>query len=91
MKNAFWLLVIAIAVLVIFLPPFTLVKEKERQIAEYDKQIKRLEERQAKLKGEKNRLEQDPVYLEKVGRENMGLVREGEEVIQIVPENKEKK
>ncbi|MBF0533064.1 MAG: septum formation initiator family protein [Candidatus Omnitrophica bacterium] len=91
MKKAFWLLVSAIAILVFFLPPFMLLKNKEAQNVEYEKQIKRLQDRQRGLESEKNRLETDPVYLEKVGREKMGLIREGEEVVEIVPaETKEK-
>lgn len=52
---------------------------------DYAKQVKELKEEQKRLLEEKRKLEEDPVYLEKVGRERMGLVKEGEVVVEIVP------
>jgi len=52
---------------------------------DYAKQVKQLKEEQKRLLEEKRMLEEDPVYLEKVGRERMGLVKEGEVVVEIVP------
>ena len=57
---------------------------------DYAYQIKTLSEENKRLSEEKRRLEQDPVYLEKVGREKMGLVRDGETVYKMTPEAQNK-
>ena len=54
----------------------------------YRKQIEELRLKGVSLKEEKRRLENDPVYLEKVAREKMGLVKEGEVVYKVVPQSK---
>ena len=57
---------------------------------EYKQKIVELQKENARLKLEKNLLEQDPMYLEKVAREKMGLVKEGEMIYRIVTVNAEK-
>ena len=52
---------------------------------EYARRITALEEQNKKFEEERHLLETDPDYLEKVGREQMGLVRPGETVYKIVP------
>ena len=52
---------------------------------EYKRQIELLEVKNDQLKKEKFLLENDPVYLEKVAREKMGLVRQGEVVYKLTP------
>ena len=91
MRNAIWLFVFAFVVLIIFLPSYTTFQDLRQKNLDYDRQIRELRGENVRLLGEKQRLEQDPVYLEKVAREKMGLVREGEVVYKIVPEqiNKE--
>ena len=50
---------------------------KERNL-DYKKQIEALKKKNTELEEEKRKLEEDPVYLEKVAREKMRLIREGE-------------
>ena len=52
-------------------------------------QIKELRAQNTKLLEERKLLETDPAYLEKVAREKMGLIREGEVMYKIEPANKE--
>lgn len=85
LKNAFWLFAAALLILVLFLPTFSkkqLLLEKNReyrqQIADLEKQIITLTEEQRKLK-------EDPVYRERVARERMGLVKDGEVIYRITP------
>jgi cell division protein FtsB len=85
LKNAFWLFVIAVVMLAVFLPSYTKWQDLKQTNADYQEQIRDLEKQSARLISEKKRLEQDPYYLEKVGREKMGLIKEGEVVYQIVP------
>ena len=49
-----------------------------------------MEAKNSELRREKQLLENDPVYLEKVGREKMGLVREGEMIYRLAPEEKQR-
>ena len=89
MKNAFWLFIVAIIILIVFLPSYTRMQDLRQKNFDYTQEIRQLKEENARLSEEKRRLEEDPVYLERVAREKMGLVREGEVVYKIVPMNKE--
>ena len=62
---------------------------KQKNI-DYDAKIHELQAKKINLEDEKNLLETDPVYLEKVAREKMGLIKEGEVVYKIVPPTPEK-
>ena len=53
----------------------------------YKKQIEELRLKNAQLQVEQDRLKNDPVYLEKVAREKMGLVKEGESIYRMTPMN----
>ena len=79
-KNAIWLFFLAIVVFVLFLPSYTRMQDLKQRNLEYSQEIEALKKQHAKLKREKLLLEKDPVYLEKVAREKMGLIREGEVV-----------
>ena len=92
MKRRFVYLWIVIGLLILFvffyLPGlsrlFELRQEEERlsrELAELDRQVQALQQ-------EKELLEKDQDYLEKVIREELGLVRPGEMVYKVVPEEK---
>ena len=53
-------------------------------------ELKDLEGKIKKLREEKNLLQNDMTYLEKVIREELGFVKPGEMVYKLVPENKTK-
>ena len=80
LKNALWLFAVATIILLFFLPSFTMMQDHRQKNLEYEKKIVELQRRNEELKEEKQRLIEDPVYLERVARERMGLVREGEKV-----------
>ena len=92
LKNAIWLFILTIVIFVLFLPSYTKMQDLKQKNAEYKRQIEQLLTQQAKLAEEKRLLEEDPAYLEKVGREKMGLIRANEVVYEITPigGNKEK-
>lgn len=75
----------------VFLPSYTMMQDLKQRNLDYARQTERLTVENIRLREEKRRLEEDPVYLEKVAREKMGLIKEGEVVYKIVPEqvNKE--
>ena len=88
-KNAIWLFSLAFIVLVIFLPSYTRLQDLREKNASYQKQIEALKRKNIELTEEKERLK-DPVYLERVAREKMGLIKEGEVVYQLVPAEEKK-
>lgn len=58
--------------------------EQRRQMAEVKKEVAELEERNAQLTGRLNRLS-DVAYMEKLAREQLGVVRPGESSYVVVP------
>jgi len=87
LKNAFLLFAFALVVLAAFLPSFTRwqdVKERDRG---YQRQIEHLASENTRLKEEQRLLEDDPAYLEKVAREKMGLIREGEVIFHLTTQD----
>ncbi len=90
LKKFLLFFILICVILFLFLPTFTRMQDKKRQNQEYQKQIQQLKVKNKDLRKEKYLLEEDPVYLEKVAREKMGLVREGEVIYRITPMNKQK-
>ena len=84
-KNALWLFLTAFIILIVFLPSYTKLQDLRQKNSDYSRQIQQMTKENARLQEEKWRLEHDPVYLEKVAREKMGLVREGEVVYKMTP------
>ena len=89
LKNAIWIFIIALGVLVAFVPSYTRMQDFKQKDLEYSRQIQQLKHEKIDLIEEKRRLEEDPAYLERVAREKMGLIREGEVVYQIESGNTE--
>lgn len=79
---------IAIIVLIIFIPGFARMQELKAKNRDLKKQIGEITEENLVLKKDIDRLQHDSVYLEGVAREKMGVVRKGEVIYHIVPEEK---
>ena len=80
-----------VILVIIFLPVYSKLQELRFENSDLAKKIKRLEQENLALKCEKEKIDKDPVYLEKVAREKIGIVRKGEIVYKVVPEKKNKK
>ena len=80
LKNALWPFAVATIILLFFLPSFSIMQDHRQKNLEYERRIAELQRRNDELKEEKQRLIEDPVYLERVARERMGLVRDGEKI-----------
>ena len=83
LRKAFWLFGFAVLLLVLFLPGYTKLQElraKNRQLAE---KFRRMVVDNSLLQEELKRVENDPVYQEKIARDKMGVVRKGEIPIKI--------
>jgi len=89
LKKSIWLFILICVILFIFLPSFTRWQDKRHQNLQYRQQIEQLKVKNRELAEEQRLLEEDPEYLEKVAREKMGLVREGEVIYRLTPMNKE--
>ncbi len=83
LRNALSLFVIAAIILVLFLPSYAKMQDLKQKNRLYKERIAALEKRNNELTVERERLQDDPVYLEKVAREKMGLIRDGETVYKI--------
>lgn len=91
MKNVRFLIVVAVIV-IFFIPSFLKIRDLKLKNRLYEGRIKGLIENNKKLIEERHRLEEDPVYLEKVAREKMGVARKGEVIFRLKPStNAEKK
>ena len=80
-KNALWLFICTSVALFAFLPSYTRVQDLKEINETYQAQIEELKLTNAHLKRERDLLENDPEYLEKIAREKMGVVKEGEVVV----------
>jgi len=87
-KNGIWLFVCALLIFLFFLPSFTRMQDLWQRNVQLQRQIDELKSKQLSLLEERRRLQEDPIYLEKVAREKFGIVREGEVVYRLTPEEK---
>lgn len=86
LKRAFWFFAVAGAVLILFIPGFTKLQGLRDKNVDLEDKIRRLNIENALLNQELRRIENDPVYQERIAREKMGVVRKGEIPIKIMPE-----
>ena len=85
-KKIIVLLLLALAVLgFIFIPGYLKIKKLAGQNRELERQIQKIEQANKGLKKEQEKLINDPLYLEKVAREKLGVVRKGEVVYKVLP------
>ncbi|MFH0738582.1 MAG: septum formation initiator family protein [Candidatus Omnitrophota bacterium] len=89
LKKAFWLFGVAVLLLAIFLPGYSKLQEFRDKSRDLEDKIRRLKKENYILQQELVRIENDPVYQEKIARDKMGVVRKGEVPIRIVPQQKE--
>lgn len=87
-KKIVAFLILGVALLIIFLPGYVKYQRLAGQKANFKKQIEALKTSNLNLKQESHLLQSDTFYMERVARERMGVVKEGEVVYKIVPETK---
>ena len=92
MKRRFIYLWIGIGALILFaflyLPGLSRFQELRLEEERLSRELTQLDEEIRLLRKEKELLQKDQDYLERVIREELGLVRPGEMVYKLVPENK---
>lgn len=83
-KKAFPFFAAAILLLILFLPTYTKIQElRDRNQDLFDKNIALVKENKL-LEEQLRRIEDDPVYQERILREKMGVVRKNEVPVKIV-------
>jgi cell division protein DivIC len=87
-KNALSLFISAVVIVLVFLPSYSKMQELKQKNQDLVDRIQYLEVKNKKLEQEQQFLKNNPEYLEKVAREKMGLIRQGETVYKIVPQGK---
>lgn len=85
-KKALWLFGMTFLLLIIFLPGYTKLQDLRIRNKELSENIDKLKKENLLLQNEIMRLQNDPLYQEKVARDKMGVVRKGEVPIKIIPE-----
>ena len=90
LRNALWLFLLCVLVLALFLPSYSQLQDLKQKNKEYAQTIQELTRKNFQLREERRLLENDPVYLEKVAREKMGIVKDGEVIYRVETTNKRK-
>ncbi len=88
LRKAFWLFGFAVLLLVLFLPGYTKLQELRVKNRELTEKFRKMAVDNFLLQEELKRIENDPVYQEKIARDKMGVVRKGEIPIKIFSEKK---
>ena len=88
LRKGFWLLGIAVFLLVVFLPGYTKLQELKDKNRDLQAKIRRLSVENTLLEQELAKIQFDPTYQEKIAREKLGVVRKGEIPIVLVPQEK---
>jgi len=87
LRRLLFLIAVIVVAWVIFLPAYSRLEDIKRKNLELEKRIAELVEDNKKLREEQRMLKNNPEYLEKVAREKMGLIKDGESIMRITPEN----
>ncbi len=85
MDKSIKAVITVVVLLLIFVPSLKKIWELKNTNRQYEGKIKQLITNNKDLIEEKRRLEEDPVYLEKVAREKMGVARKGEVIFRLKP------
>ena len=88
-KLMFWILGTILIILIIFLPGYTKLQELKDRNRNLEDKINNIKLENALIEDEFLRIQQDPVYQEEIVREKLGVVRKGEVVYKIEPEEEQ--
>ncbi|MDD5464864.1 MAG: septum formation initiator family protein [Candidatus Omnitrophica bacterium] len=88
LRKSFWLFGFTVLLLVLFLPGYTKLQESRIKNRKLEENFRKMAVDNYLLQEELKRIENDPVYQEKIARDKMGVVRKGEIPIKIFSEKK---
>lgn len=66
-----------------FLPSYTRIKELEREKKKLAENLRRMQKRIKELSLSNKSVKEDSFYIEKIGRENLGLAKDKEVIVHI--------
>ena len=84
-RNVLFLFVVLAVVFVVYLPSYMQMQDLRNRNIAFEKRIHDLEEENLRIAEEQDRLKNDPEYFERVARERMGLIKDGEVVYKALP------
>ena len=73
----------------LYIPGYSKIQELKEHDKKLAVKVEKLAQENAKLSEELEKLKNDPVYLESIARKEMGLVREGEVIYRLIPDETE--
>ena len=88
-KKPLWFFAIFIALLIIFLPGYTKLAELRDRNRYIDERMAQVQAENRVLQEKMDLIRNDPVYQEEVVRQKLGVVRKGEVLYKIDPEELE--
>lgn len=88
LRKSFWLFGFAVLLLFLFLPGYIKLQESRLKNRQLEEKFRKMAVENYLLQEELKRIENDPVYQEKIVRDKMGVVRRGEIPIKIFSEKK---
>ena len=86
LRKAGWLFLFTFLVLLAFLPSYTKLQDLKQRNLDFEQKTVKLQQEMNDLNRRLYRLENDPIYLEKIAREKMGVARKGEVIYKLSPE-----
>jgi len=86
LKKITFIAIVLLLLLIIFFPGFSKIQELRQENKELDTKISDIEEENISFGQEKSRLQTDKFYIEKTARKNLGVIKKGETIYRIIPE-----
>lgn len=86
-SRMLWIIGIILILLIIFLPGYTKLQELKDKKKNLEVKIDEIQLDNLRLEDQTLRMQRDPVYQEEVVREKLGVVRKGEVIYKIEPED----
>ena len=80
-KRVIYIIIGIIILLAIYLPGFSKLQELKEEKRNLERRIEVLTKTNEELKKEKDRLENDPSYIEKIAREKLGMAKKDEIIL----------
>lgn len=80
-KLIYYTIAIIILITALFLPRFSKLQELKEENRNLNKRVEILTKANEELKEEKEKLENDPSYVEKIAREKLGMARKDEIIL----------
>ena len=88
LRKAFWLFGFTVLILILFLPGYIKLQGLRAKNRQLEDNFRKMAVENYLMQEELKRVNNDPVYQEKMARDKMGVVRKGEIPIKILPQKK---